>query len=688
MASNPPRAQQRPRCKCFKCTDRGRDVLGKLVGLRTWRNHQDADVARLRQWPQLHPELPVPSALQDAVDHSMLTYDDDSEADLASQGFPLPFDPYGDEQDYFPYAPDGPSEQRGRSDARNSEGSSRNSSSSSGRATGGSSCQGDHGLGQEEGLDIEGLDLEEEEDFDLLGNHNPGIGTGDGGEDDGSDSDASFDLAQEIGADLLAELIGEYILPQKPGNHPPPLVKLSKTQKLSLKHYRRWLRTHGTVEAYEQHAETIRELGHPVLSLYLVKNLVASFTEMRPRTVDMCVNSCIAYVGKYSSLDQCPWKRTVKDPKTGVKRIVECKELRYDRKGKARRLYRTLPILERLKAMYRNPTMSKLLRYRGERLTDLLKIRNSESQNWDNFVFKDTVDGFNNIRLSEKGLFKDPRDVALAIATDGAQLTANKDSSAWVITAACLNTPPEVRFQRAHQFVLAVVPGPNPPGDIESFFRPVVEELAQLNIGAWVWDGLAEEWFVLRVVLVGLYADQPGSTKLSKMTGTQGRRGCRFCMIHACYGHTRSRDQGEGAQSNENDARRDGDDRTRGGNEVNAGQDGQLGDEAQQGNGGQDGELGGEAQQSNAAASTPKAGKTPYFPLNTPSSLQNLPTNKDRDAKYDPDNLPLRSHAMFKTHIAQINSCRNPTALKATATQTGIAALPLLAYTPGFLHPD
>ncbi|CAD6935770.1 unnamed protein product, partial [Tilletia controversa] len=96
--------------------------------------------------------------------------------------------------------------------------------------------------------------------------------------------------------------------------------------------------------------------------------------------------------------------------------------------------------------------MSQLLRYRHDRLQDLQKERDTKT--WDAFVFKDTVDGLNNLTLAAKGVLEEPRDIALAIATDGAQLTANKDSSVWIITAACLNTPPEVRFQRAHQFVL------------------------------------------------------------------------------------------------------------------------------------------------------------------------------------------------------------------------------------------
>ncbi|CAD6933968.1 unnamed protein product [Tilletia caries] len=350
--------------------------------------------------------------------------------------------------------------------------------------------------------------------------------------DDGDGSE----FLDEVGSELLAELIGDYILGDKPTGHGGRRRNLTAVEKLSLKHYRRWLRTFGTTEAYEEHAKTLREEGHEVFSLYLVKKLVASFTALLPKHVDMCKHSCIAYVGKYSDLTHCPWQRTEKDEK-GKKRTFVCGESRLDEKGRSRRLYWTLPVLDRLKAMFHNPTMSQLLRYRHERLQDLQKAR--DTQAWDAFVFKDTVDGLNNLTLAAKGVLEEPRDIALAIATDGAQLTANKDSSVWIITAACLNTPPEVRFQRAHQFVLAIIPGPNAPGDIESFFQPILQEMAQLSVGAWVWDGFTEKWF------------------------DDADAGSGLCLMEGCYGHAGGgpEDGGQQQASNGNGSTATGGDR-------------------------------------------------------------------------------------------------------------------------------
>ncbi|CAD6956120.1 unnamed protein product, partial [Tilletia laevis] len=614
-----------------------------------WRKHQDDDITRLEDWQRIHPDMPVPSSLREAVAGSALAvaydFNRDREDDLAAQAayFPL-FDYEGADDQPQPELPDRPrqeGEQQSDSRARGRSRSISSSRSSTSRESGrsrsisssrSSTCSADMGLGMEEGLirsDEEEFSSSDEEGTDtddpLESRHNRDRSPPDDG--DGSE------FLDEVGSELLAELIGDYILGDKPTGHGGRRRNLTAVETLSLKHYRRWLRTFGTTEAYEEHAKTLREEGHEVLSLYLVKKLVASFTALQPKHVDMCKHSCIAYVGKYSDLTHCPWQRTEKDEK-GKKRTFVCGESRLDEKGRPRRLYWTLPVLDRLKAMFHNPTMSQLLRYRHERLQDLQKAR--DTQAWDAFVFKDTVDGLNNLTLAAKGVLEEPRDIALAIATDGAQLTANKDSSVWIITAACLNTPPEVRFQRAHQFVLAIIPGPNAPGDIESFFQPILQELAQLSVGAWVWDGFTEEWFVLRAVLIGLYADQPGSSKLNKVTGTQGRRGCRLCLMEGCYGHAGGgpEDGGQQQASNGNGSTATGGDR--------------------QGSGGRQQPTGSGSSSTTAPDLSQKAGKTPYFPLTTPTSLRTLPNNRTRPSAYDPVALPLRTHAIYEDHVAEI----------------------------------
>ncbi|KAH8922867.1 hypothetical protein BT69DRAFT_1191796, partial [Atractiella rhizophila] len=75
------------------------------------------------------------------------------------------------------------------------------------------------------------------------------------------------------------------------------------------------------------------------------------------------------------------------------------------------------------------------------------------------------------------------------------------------------------------------IPGPNPPVNIESFFYPFVEDFARASLGVWMWDSVEERPFLWKGYLCACCADMPGSQKMNGMTGHQGVRGCRFCLL-------------------------------------------------------------------------------------------------------------------------------------------------------------
>lgn len=66
-------------------------------------------------------------------------------------------------------------------------------------------------------------------------------------------------------------------------------------------------------------------------------------------------------------------------------------------------------------------------------------------------------------------LFQDECDIALALSTDGAQLTIKKQSNTWILILIVLNLPPEIRWKSGNVILNLATPGPNSPGDIESF---------------------------------------------------------------------------------------------------------------------------------------------------------------------------------------------------------------------------
>lgn len=84
------------------------------------------------------------------------------------------------------------------------------------------------------------------------------------------------------------------------------LRELDDDERLSLRHWRAWARSNGTVEAYNLHADVLRTTNREVLSLYRANSLVTRLCQIQLVKVDMCRNSCVAFTGPYEKLNNCP----------------------------------------------------------------------------------------------------------------------------------------------------------------------------------------------------------------------------------------------------------------------------------------------------------------------------------------------------------------------------------------------
>jgi len=89
------------------------------------------------------------------------------------------------------------------------------------------------------------------------------------------------------------------------------------------------------------------------LSLYKVKKYLKEITGLVPIFYDMCINSCICYVGDYQSYTNCPI----------------CNEPRFDAKRKAKKVMPYLSIKDRLKIQFNDKNRAKELLYRHEYIT-------------------------------------------------------------------------------------------------------------------------------------------------------------------------------------------------------------------------------------------------------------------------------------------------------------------------------
>jgi Transposase family tnp2 len=129
------------------------------------------------------------------------------------------------------------------------------------------------------------------------------------------------------------------------------------------------------------------------------------------------------------------------------------------------------------------------------------------------------------------GLFQDSRDIALALSTDGAQLTMKKQSNTWLLILIMLNLPPEIRYTTGNVIINLATPGPNSPGDIESFLHPLFEEMVQASEGLWIWDAVDSSYFTHRAYITMALGDMLGSAKLNRMAGHSAIFGDRFSHV-------------------------------------------------------------------------------------------------------------------------------------------------------------
>jgi hypothetical protein len=338
------------------------------------------------------------------------------------------------------------------------------------------------------------------------------------------DLDDGFSNFPESLKDLRANLLGDYRIPDEP----PPLFNkagLSNAMIASLKHYVAWKKSNGTMQAFNLHREVLISVtGLEILSLYKVQKLAMQIADFCPTKVDMCPKSCIAYTGPYRDLDKCPF--FIKSQ--GANTI--CNEPRYrngdTNKRKPRAQVQILPVMSTIHAMFHNADTAKQLRHRDSCLKQALHLVGRAK------TYSDFGDSkIHEMQRTKMSLFEDARDISFALSTDGAQLTMKKHSNTWLLILIILNLPPTIRYKTKNVIINFATPGPNSPGDIESFIQPLFEEMAMASEGIWIWDAIDSSYFMGHACIVMALGDMLGSAKLNGMAGHSAIFGDRFALV-------------------------------------------------------------------------------------------------------------------------------------------------------------
>lgn len=278
----------------------------------------------------------------------------------------------------------------------------------------------------------------------------------------------------------------------------------------------------GLDNASEDHYERVRSAllrydpNIRLFSLDQVKRRARDISGIYPVYNDMCVNSCIAFVGPFAKLDKCP----------------ECQEPRYTsgKTMKARQQFLTNPVGPQIQAAWRSEESAIGMSYRRrcteQVLADFKANQNSIPE------LSDWVHGEEYIQAAFDGrINKDT--TTLLLSLDGAQLYRSKQSDCWIYIWVLLDRSPETRYRKRHVLIGGVIPGPNKPKNVDSFLFPGLQHLAALmKEGLMIWDASTEELFKSHPFLAFLTADGPGMQYINGLVGHSGRYGCRlYCPI-------------------------------------------------------------------------------------------------------------------------------------------------------------
>lgn len=177
------------------------------------------------------------------------------------------------------------------------------------------------------------------------------------------------------------------------------------------------------------HLPTSLEITLPKTYGDAVKRIEALLIDHVP--IACCVNGCELFYGSRTYADACSY----------------CDEARLDEKtGQPRQLFYYLPIISRLRRLFRDPVLSVLIRhptrhqYDPDYITDV----------YDTPIWRDYF-------MPNCGYASDAN-IAFALNMDGIRITEAPVKDVWPITLSILNLPPWIRNKISTQWISGIIP--------------------------------------------------------------------------------------------------------------------------------------------------------------------------------------------------------------------------------------
>lgn len=204
-----------------------------------------------------------------------------------------------------------------------------------------------------------------------------------------------------------------------------------------------------------------RHPGEEFLTYGRVQNMVSKFSGVVTWQNDMCIDSCAAFTGPFTHLEECP----------------RCHEPRYDpirlqkSNGKTKvpqKSFTAFPLGPQLQSRWKSAPMAEKMHYRRSKTEDLLREREAgEGDGYD-----DILGGSAYLDAVGNGQIKDT-DTVIMLSADGAQLLRHKRSDCWIYIWIILDLAPNERYKVRNIIPGGVVPGPGKPKNTDWFLSLV-----------------------------------------------------------------------------------------------------------------------------------------------------------------------------------------------------------------------
>ncbi|KAF8989522.1 hypothetical protein BDZ89DRAFT_1152279 [Hymenopellis radicata] len=289
--------------------------------------------------------------------------------------------------------------------------------------------------------------------------------------------------------------------------------------------------TNASVETYNDVRNSVLRCypDAQFLSHHDVTKLVESITGIVTVADDMCINSCMSYVGPWADDPLCYY----------------CAEPRYDQQkllasGQRvpRRQVSTTVLGPQLQVTRRSKEGSAAMQYVDRKMAEVQqRISALPDGNDGEMVYDDIMCGTDFRALAER-LKLSGKDSLVSLSWDGLRLYQNKKSDCWIAAWIVNNLAPggdghDGRYKKKRILPNVVVPGPNKPKNTYSFLFRGLHHLSALQRedngrGIRIWDAQSKEVFSSRTILLFGLADAVGLPEVDGRVGHHGARGCRL----------------------------------------------------------------------------------------------------------------------------------------------------------------